>query len=100
MGVKSTKEKGVRYTRVIAEHKADVKVSCCLSSKHNSKSHKRDREIKKLEKELKMHIGSGYPSDYKTIDIIKKNLKTGSLDGHIREKWSTMERVRQTKLTF
>ncbi|HIH50006.1 TPA: ribonuclease HII, partial [Candidatus Micrarchaeota archaeon] len=59
----------------------------------------RDREIQKLEKSLKIPIGSGYPSDYKTIEIIKKNLKTGILDGNIRERWSTMERIKQTRLT-
>ena len=36
-----------------------------------------------------MQIGSGYPSDNKTIEMIKRNLKTGILDGNIREKWST-----------
>jgi hypothetical protein len=62
-------------------------------------NYSRDREIQKLEKSLKIPIGSGYPSDYKTIEIIKKNLKTGILDGNIRERWSTMERIKQTRLT-
>ncbi|MGD0729208.1 MAG: ribonuclease HII [Candidatus Micrarchaeaceae archaeon] len=98
MGVKSTKEKGVRYTRVIAEHKADSRYPVVSAASIIAKV-TRDREIKNLEKKLKIHIGSGYPSDYKTIDIIKKNLKTGVLDGNIRERWSTMERIKQTKLT-
>lgn len=100
VGVKAPpQEKGVKYTRVIAEHKADVKYPVVSAASIIAKV-TRDREIKKLEKELKMHIGSGYPSDYKTIDIIKKHLKTGVLNPYIREKWSTMDRIKQTKLQF
>lgn len=98
-GIKMKKEKGVRYTRVIAEHKADVRYPIVSAASIIAKV-TRDREIRKLEKELKLRIGSGYPSDYKTIDIIKRNLKSGALNNCIREKWSTMERVRQTKLAY
>lgn len=99
VGIKSTAQKGVKYTKIVAEHKADVRYPIVSAASIISKV-TRDREIKKLEKELRIPIGSGYPSDYKTIDIIQKNLKTGVLNPHIREKWSTMERIKQTKLTF
>ena len=97
MGIKAPREKGVKYTKIIAEHKADVRYPVVSAASIIAKV-TRDQEIRKLEKELKLHIGSGYPSDYKTIDIIKSNLRTGILKDYIREKWSTMERVRQTKL--
>jgi ribonuclease HII len=99
MGVKSKREKGIKYTRVIAEHKADARYPVVSAASIIAKV-TRDREIQKLEKTLKLHIGSGYPSDNKTIEIIKKNLKTGLLDDYIRQRWSTMERVRQTKLSL
>ncbi len=98
IGIKAAGQKGVRYTKVIAEHKADVRYPVVSAASIIAKV-TRDREIKKLERELKLHIGSGYPSDYKTIEIIMKNLKTGALKEHIREKWSTMDRIKQTKLT-
>ena len=99
IGIKMAREKGVKYTKVIAEHKADVRYPVVSAASIIAKV-TRDREIKRLEKELRMRIGSGYPSDYKTIDLIKKNLKTGLLNSHIREKWSTMDRIKQTKLHF
>jgi ribonuclease HII len=98
VGVKGEKKKGTKYTKIISEHKADVRYPVVSAASIIAKV-TRDREIKKLEKELKLSIGSGYPSDYKTIDIIRKNLKTNVLDGLIREKWSTMDRIKQTTLT-
>ena len=98
MGIKENPQaKGVKYTKIISEHKADSRYPVVSAASIIAKV-TRDREIKKLEKELKIRIGSGYPSDYKTIEIIKNNLKTGILDEHIREKWSTMDRIKQTKL--
>ena len=91
------KEKGIRYTKIIAEHKADAKYAVVSAASIIAKV-TRDNEIIKLEKELKMRVGSGYPSDYKTIDVIQRNLKTGILKNSIREKWSTMDRIKQTRL--
>ncbi len=99
VGIKAPREKGVKYTKIISEHKADVRYPVVSAASIIAKV-TRDNEIKKLEKELKMHIGSGYPSDYKTIDLIRMNLKTGILNPHIRERWSTMDRIKQTKLNF
>lgn len=99
VGIKMPKEKGIKYTKVIAEHKADIRYPVVSAASIIAKV-TRDREIKRLEKELKLHIGSGYPSDYKTIDLIRKHLKTGVLSPHIRDRWSTMDRIKQTKLKF
>lgn len=92
------REKGIHYTRIIAEHKADVRYPVVSAASIIAKV-TRDKEIKTLEKQLKMKLGSGYPSDYKTIEVVMKNLKTGILDDHIRQRWSTMSRIKQTKLT-
>jgi ribonuclease HII len=99
VGIKGERTgKGMRCTRVIAEHKADSRYPVVSAASIIAKV-TRDREIQKLERSLKVPIGSGYPSDYKTIEMIRRNLKSGILDGNIREKWSTMERIKQTKLT-
>ena len=98
VGIKMPRVKGVKYTRVISEHKADSKYPVVSAASIIAKV-TRDREIRKLEKALRIPIGSGYPSDYKTIEAITKNLKTGALDSHIRQRWITMERIKQTKLT-
>ncbi len=100
VGIKGEKmDKGLKYTRIIAEHKADSRYPVVSAASIIAKV-TRDREIKKLEKMLKIPIGSGYPSDYKTIEMIRRNLKSGILEGNIRERWSTMERIRQKKLNF
>lgn len=97
-GVKAQRTKGVKYTKIISEHKADSRYPVVSAASIIAKV-TRDREIRKLEKRLRMRIGSGYPSDYKTIDAIKRNLKTGRLDDHIRQRWATLERIKQTRLT-
>lgn len=98
VGVKSKREKGTKYIRIISEHKADTRYPLVSAASIIAKV-TRDKEIAKLEKSLRLNIGSGYPSDYKTIDAIRKNLKTGLLDRHIRHRWITMDRIKQTKLT-
>ncbi|MDE1871307.1 MAG: ribonuclease HII [Candidatus Micrarchaeota archaeon] len=97
-GVKSQREKGVKYVRIVSEHKADSRYPLVSAASIIAKV-TRDREIAKLERSLKIPIGSGYPSDYKTIDAIRRNLRTGILDEHIRHRWITMDRIKQTKLT-
>lgn len=95
---KSKPTKGTMCTRIISEHKADSRYPVVSAASIIAKV-TRDREIQRLEKALKIPLGSGYPSDHRTIEIIMKNLKSGILDGNIRERWSTMDRIKQTKLT-
>ena len=97
VGVKSD-SKGPGYTKIVSEHKADTKYPVVSAASIIAKV-TRDREIARIEKLLKMPIGSGYPSDQKTIDMIKANLKSNKLKGHIREYWNTLEHIKQTKLT-
>ncbi|MCL5440916.1 MAG: hypothetical protein M1448_03495, partial [Candidatus Marsarchaeota archaeon] len=59
----------------------------------------RDREMKKIEKKLGIDLGSGYPSDIYTTDAVRKHMKSGILKDYIRERWATMDRIRQTRLT-
>ncbi len=97
VGVKSPKESGAS-ARVIAEHKADSRYAIVSAASIIAKV-VRDKEMAKIERSLGLKLGSGYPSDYNTIEAIKANLKSGALDSHIRQKWITIDRIRQTQLT-
>lgn len=57
---------------IIAEHKADVNYPSVSAASIIAKV-TRDKEIEKLKKRLGIDFGSGYPSDPKTIDFLKKN---------------------------
>ncbi len=83
--------------KIISEHKADARYPVVSAASIVAKII-RDKEIKQLERKLKIKIGSGYPSDLKTLDAIQRNLKSEKLSPHIRDKWKTMERVRQSKI--
>ncbi len=83
--------------RVISEHKADIRypvVSCASIIAKVT----RDRELEVLESELGMSIGSGYPSDKNTIDVIKANLHNKVLGPYMRERWMTLKNIRQSRI--
>jgi ribonuclease HII len=96
--VKMKLEKGKPYTKVIAEHKADSRYPVVSAASIIAKV-TRDREIRSIEKKLRMKIGSGYPSDVVTIDAVRKHLTNKDLFQHVRLHWSTLEHIKQTKLT-
>jgi ribonuclease HII len=54
----------------------------------------RDKEIKKIEEEIKEEIGSGYPGDKKTIKFLENALKNKRNYDFIRKSWITYERER------
>lgn len=98
VGVKTKREElKNRPTKLVSEHKADVRYPVVSAASIIAKV-TRDSEIAKLEKKLRVKIGSGYPSDYVTIDAVRKHLKTGKLEGHLRLHWKTMENIKQTKI--
>jgi ribonuclease HII len=84
--------------RIISEHKADVRYPVVSAASVIAKV-TRDRAIRKLERELGLVIGSGYPSDNDTIEAVRRNMGSGILRNHIRQRWITMERIRQTALS-
>ncbi len=97
VGIKAAIPKGTKAAKIIAEHKADSKYPVVSAASIIAKV-TRDMEIEKLKKELKVDIGSGYPSDRKTLEAIKADYKDKRLEPHIRQYWSTIGRVRQTTL--
>ena len=98
IGIKTKAEPGKNYTKIIAEHKADVKYPIVSAASIIAKV-TRDAEVKKLERSLRQKIGSGYPSDSKTINAILNNISNEAFISNTREYWKTMQRIRQTRLT-
>ncbi len=107
MHVKGIKKKGQKNEgiipadskriSVIAEHKADS-VYPVVSSASIIAKVTRDREIERITDHLGIDIGSGYPSDAQTIDAIKDNLANEKFAKFIRQRWKTMQIIRQARM--
>ncbi len=78
--------------KVIAEHGADDKYAIVSASSIVAKV-ERDMAIHKLRKEFS-DIGSGYPSDPKTI-LFLKNIAYDDLPEFVRRSWATIQRTRK-----
>ena len=57
----------------------------------------RDREIKRIEKEIGEKIGAGYPSDPTTIKFVEKAFKFKKWLNHVRKTWFTFQRIKEEK---
>ncbi len=97
VGISPKGEKGVQYTKVIAEHKADSRYPVVSAASIIAKV-ERDWEIDRIADEVGLDLGSGYPSDVFTIGVIRETMKSGVLKQHIRQYWQTMEEIKQTRL--
>lgn len=84
--------------KVVSEHKADIRYPIVSAASIIAKV-TRDDEIERISDALGMDIGSGYASDSKTVETIKKNLRNGNLLPYIREYWKTMTGIRQQKMS-
>ena len=82
---------------VIAEHKADA-VYPVVSSASIIAKVIRDREIERITDHLGVDIGSGYPSDSKAINAIKDNLTNEKFAKFVRQRWKTMQIIRQARM--
>jgi ribonuclease HII len=76
--------------KVVAEHKADDRYPIVSAASIIAKV-ERDRAIQDIKKDYK-DIGSGYPSDPKTIEFLK-TLPAGELPEFIRSSWATVKRI-------
>ncbi len=82
-------------TELIAEHKADEKYPVVSAASILAKV-TRDKEIEKIKKKYNDYgdIGSGYPSDERTINFLKNYLRRNKkLPEETRTKWQTVERI-------
>ncbi len=83
--------------KLISEHKSDVKYPVVSGASIIAKV-SRDDEIERITDEVGIDIGSGYPSDTKTVNAIKKNLSDEKLASYLRNRWKTMEIIRQSRM--
>jgi ribonuclease HII len=87
---------------LICEHKADMNNTIVGAASILAKV-TRDRMIEDLQKIAKIDFGSGYPSDPKTVEFLKKNWDKFDF---FRKSWSTYKNVaesgktKQQKLNF
>lgn len=78
--------------RVIAEHKADDRYPIVSAASIIAKV-ERDRAIQDIRK-IYENVGSGYPSDPKTIEFLKTMPPEEELPDFVRSSWATVERIR------
>lgn len=86
---------------IISEHKADDKYPIVGAASILAKT-RRDKEIKKIENELKkkidIPIGSGYPADPITKNFLEKWIKKfDELPPHTRRSWKTSQKLLNEK---
>ena len=85
-----------KYTgdiEIISEHNADEKYPVVSAASILAKV-RRDALIKQIERTLGVEIGSGYPSDPKTIEFLEKWVrKHGELPDFSRRSWETAKKI-------
>ena len=85
-----------KYTgeiEMISEHNADEKYPVVSAASILAKV-RRDALIKQIQRTLGIEIGSGYPSDPKTIGFLEKWIREhGSLPEFSRRSWETAKRL-------
>ncbi|PLW80165.1 ribonuclease HII [Candidatus Woesearchaeota archaeon] len=91
--VKRLTEKEGEY---LAEHKADLNHPIVSAASILAKV-TRDKEIEKLQKELGVDFGSGYPSDPKTKEFIEKNFEDPKYENIFRKTWDTYKKLVEKK---
>ncbi|MBI4258817.1 MAG: ribonuclease HII [Thaumarchaeota archaeon] len=83
--------------KIVSSHKADSRYPVVSAASIIAKV-SRDREIKKIEEQYG-HIGSGYPSDEKTISFLRKWLLSDKgAPPFARLSWKTWKSIRETTL--
>jgi|SRR5208283_1574382 len=80
--------------RVIARHHADRDFPVVGAASIVAKV-QRDRALARLREELGEELGSGYPSDRRTVRFVRAALADGSpVPPWVRGSWATMQRVK------
>ena len=81
---------------VVAEHKADEKYPTVSAASIVAKV-ERDMHMEDLKGKVDRDLGSGYPSDPKTVQFLKDTLKIKNADTYpfIRYSWKTLEELKK-----
>lgn len=83
-----------KKTEIIAEHKADVKYIIVGAASILAKV-TRDREIEKIKEKIGIDFGSGYTSDERTVEFLKKYWdKYPSI---FRKEWVSYKKIAKSK---
>ncbi len=82
--------------KVVAEHKADEKYLIVSAASIVAKV-EREREIERI-KERVGDFGSGYASDPRTREFLRKIIMSGKLPDYVRKRWKTVANVSQLTL--
>ncbi len=78
---------------IICEHKADEKYKVVSAASIIAKVI-RDASVRGIEEELGRRVGSGYPSDEKTMEFLRSWVEEkGKLPPWVRKSWKTCKRV-------
>ena len=80
-------------TELICDHRAERFLPVAAASIISKVT--RDREIEKIKKKIKIDFNSGYPSDPKTQEFLKKHYK--DYPDIIRKSWDSYKRLIETK---
>ncbi len=83
--------------RFEAQHKADENFPIVAAASIKAKV-LRDLRVKEAIEATGVDFGSGYPSDPKTIAALKDAEMRKKLKPYIRERWQTLENIKQKKL--
>ncbi len=83
-------------TKIISENKADSKYPIVGAASIVAKE-LREKELREIKENIKMDCGSGYTSDTKTIDFLKKNFLNKEFDFIFRKSWKTYQNILNEK---
>jgi ribonuclease HII len=87
------KKKYTREITITSEHEADVKYPVVSAASILAKV-QRDMLVKELGKKIGADLGSGYPSDARTINFLENFVKEhGLLPDFARSSWETSRRI-------
>jgi ribonuclease HII len=79
--------------KIISRHGADDTYPVVSAASIIAKT-RRDTAINEIKEELGVDIGSGYPSDPKTINFLKDYYtEHGEMPPHTRKSWKTVDRI-------
>jgi ribonuclease HII len=79
---------------MVLEHKADEKYPIVSAASIVAKV-RRDKELRKIEKEVGIDLGVGYPHDIKSTNGLKKNMRNKKFMKYVRRSWSTYSRIKE-----
>jgi len=81
-------------TRVVARHHADRDVPIVGAASIVAKV-MRDEALARLREELGEELGSGYPSDRRTVQFVRDLLSDGrAVPSWVRGSWATMQKIK------